>query len=598
MKKILFVFLVVTFLIGLSISADAAKNDDLIINDNRIFDLGNKYTSLVSALYEEETARIGLDGYHYSIGKRDRQSEIKKSKAITSLLEAIYDVEPKNLSPYARADYYTLKELVGLKNFNSNIVNQFSLDPMWYLEPLDTIYEILLKDFLPDQDRLSYAMKRLEMMPEVLAQAEDNLTNPSELSLRVAIEKINAENENMQSFTALVKRIYNNKLSKEQIKQLSQRLTTALNKYKTFLQNKLKSGNFSDFRIGDENYEYLYEEVYSVPTRYGKVSNLLRKNLEEAEADLMLTIQSMKEPPAEENEEEAEQTVTPNDYYTLAAKYKNAPEYDKVLRTYSDEVKESDQFFVSKKLFPTISLPLVITPAPPVLRSMPSQVTVYPPVPLAEKQSGDILVSLPKKLNLNKKEFNLKYNYGKIKFNAAEFITPGQSLIYSVEPVNSSLLYKLSNDIFYIHGWMKYALDTAYQNGFFDYEEDKLNYHWFNYKKAVYALVDYELQTKNWDYNVALEFIKQSGIKEAEAQAELDYLALRPFDAVSYIIGAQEFNRLKNKYKKKQGKDFDILTFNTKVLSLGRIPLITLEDSLEKAYAKKEVDSLFNMTYF
>ena len=437
-------------------------------------------------------------------------------------------------------------------------------------------------------------------------QAEEYERIMSQIRMSNLLTEYKNKKCNKNEYNQVIKFMENNslkeyvlgKLSKEQIKQLSQRLTTALNKYKTFLQNKLKSGNFSDFRIGDENYEYLYEEVYSVPTRYGKVSNLLRKNLEEAEADLMLTIQSMKEPPAEENEEEAEQTVTPNDYYTLAAKYKNAPEYDKVLRTYSDEVKESDQFFVSKKLFPTISLPLVITPAPPVLRSMPSQVTVYPPVPLAEKQSGDILVSLPKKLNLNKKEFNLKYNYGKIKFNAAEFITPGQSLIYSVEPVNSSLLYKLSNDIFYIHGWMKYALDTAYQNGFFDYEEDKLNYHWFNYKKAVYALVDYELQTKNWDYNVALEFIKQSGIKEAEAQAELDYLALRPFDAVSYIIGAQEFNRLKNKYKKKQGKDFDILTFNTKVLSLGRIPLITLEDSLEKAYAKKEVDSLFNMTYF
>ena len=54
----------------------------------------------------------------------------------------------------------------------------------------------------------------------------------------------------------------------------------------------------------------------------------------------------------------------------------------------------------------------------------------------------------------------------------------------------------------------------------------------------------------------------------------------------------------KNKYKKKQGKDFDLATFHTKILSLGRIPLIALEDSLEKAYAKKEVDSLFNMTYF
>ena len=598
MKKLLSVTLIIISLFALGISAQAAKRDDLIINDNRVFDLGNKYTSLVSSLYAEETARLGLDGYHYSIGKRDRQSEIAKSKAITSLLEAIYDVKPKNLSPYARADYYTLKELVGLKHFNSNVVSQFSLDPMWYLEPLDTVYEILLKDFLPDQERLNYALRRLDMLPEVLQQAEENLTNPSELSLRLAIEKINAENENMQSFTALVKRISNSKLSKEQIKQLSQQLTNALNKYKAFLQKKLQSGEFADFRIGNDNYEYLYQEVYSVSIRYGKLSGLLRKNLEQAEADLIETMQAMETPSAEEETEAEEPIITPNSYYTFAAKYTNAPEYDKVLKAYSDEVKKADKFFVTKKLFPTISLPLVVTPAPPVLRSMPSQVTVYPPVPLAERQSGDILISLPKKLNLNKKQFRSNYNYGKIKFNAAEFITPGQTLIYSVEPANISLLYKLSNDIFYIHGWMKYAIDTAYENGFFNKEEDKLNYHWFNYTKAVYALVDYELQTRNWDYNTALEFIKESGIKEAEGQTALDYLALRPFNAVSYVVGAQEFDRLKNKYKKKLGEDFDLLTFHTKILSLGRIPLIALEDSLEKAYAKKEVDSLFNMTYF
>ena len=111
-------------------------------------------------------------------------------------------------------------------------------------------------------------------------------------------------------------------------------------------------------------------------------------------------------------------------------------------------------------------------------------------------------------------------------------------------------------------------------------------------------MVDYELQTKNMDYKSALEYIKASGIQEDEAKTALNYLALRPFDAVSYIVGAQEFARLRNKYKKQQGKEFDILTFHTKVLSVGRIPLIALEDALEKAYTKKEVDSFFSMTYF
>ncbi len=600
MKKILNVFLVCVSLLNLGINADAAKREELVVNDNRIFDLGNKYTAMISALYEEETARVGLGVYHYSIGKRNQQTEVAKSKSITSLLEAIYDIKPKDLSAYARADYYTLKELAGLKHFNSKVVNQFSLDPMWYLEPLDTVYEILIKNFLPEQERLRYALGRLGMLPEVLKQAEENLTTPSELSLKLAIEKIKAENSNLQSFTALVKRISNDKVSKEQIKQLSQQLQTALNKYKTFLEKKLKSDEFSDFRIGNDNYEYLYQEVYSVPGKYSKLSTLLKTNFEKATADLLEWLTTMQILSAENIDQENKEMpeTLPSDYYVLSEKYKDAPGYDKVLKAYSEEVQKADQFSVTKKLFPTLSLPIVIISAPPVLRSNPSQVTVYPPVPLAQKQNADILVTLPKKLNLNKNEFKLNYNYSKIKFNSAEFITPGQTLIYSVEPANLSLLYKLSNDIFYVHGWIKYAIDTAYENGFFNKEEDKLNYYWFNYKKALYALVDYQLQTKKLDYKSALQYIKESGIQEDEAKTALNYLALRPFDAVSYIVGAQEFKRLQNKYKKKQGKEFDILTFHTKVLSVGRIPLIALEDALEKAYNKKEVDSFFSMTYF
>ena len=103
---------------------------------------------------------------------------------------------------------------------------------------------------------------------------------------------------------------------------------------------------------------------------------------------------------------------------------------------------------------------------------------------------------------------------------------------------------------------------------------------------------------KDLDYNSALAYITDAGIKEEEAKTYLNYLALNPFDAVSYIVGAQEFERLKTKYKKQLGKNFNLATFHTKILSLGRIPMIALENSLAKAYAKKEVDSYFSLTYF
>ncbi|MBO4707607.1 MAG: DUF885 family protein [Elusimicrobiaceae bacterium] len=605
MKKTLSTLLLIGVLLGVVNFSFAltAKEENLLINDDQIFSLANKYTSIVHALFDEEAVRLGLTGHRNEIIKRDTQNEITKIKALNSLKASLDNIKPSSLSSYVQADYYTLKELVSLKYFNTEIKKQFETDPMWYLESMDVVYELLLKDFLPTQERLDYAFKRLEAIPDILADAQDNLKNPSELSIQLAIEKVNLEVTNMQSIISLVQRISNDKLTKNEINQLTKKATTALNSYKTFLQKKLDEKNHQDFRIGSNDYEYLYQEVYMIPSRYGKLESILWKNLDQAQQSLLewitpKVIASLTDEEKEERLSNNKINIYPKDYYLISKNYKNAPEYDQILKTYSKEVRNADEFFVTKQLFPTLSLPIVITSAPPILRSMPSKVTVYPPVPLSEKRTGDVLISLPKKVNLNKTEYNANYNYGKIKFSSAEYITPGQTLIYSVEPANLSLLCKLSDDIFYTHGWIKYALDTAYENDFFSKDEDKLNYLWFNYKKAIYAIVDYELQTRVFDLQSSLDFIKNSGIEEKEAVSYLNYLALKPFDAVSYIIGAQEFERLRIKYQKKQKSDFNFVTFHTRILSVGRIPLIALENTLEKAYAKKETDSLFSLTYF
>lgn len=605
MKKILNIFLLLcTFLAALNICSNAAKNEeDLLVNDDRIFALSNKYTSMLASLYREDAARLGVNVYDYEVNIRNTQNEISKVKALTSLIQSVDNIKPESLSLYAQADYYTLKELINLRYFNTKIKNQFELDPMWYLQSLDTIYEIAFKDFLSYQERFDYILKIIDTMPETLQRAEENLTNPSDLSLKLTVERLNLELANVQGLIGFILRISDGtKASKLQLNDSIRPLEKALNKYKTFLQGKLRDKKYVDFRLGDENYKYLFQKVYMMPN-YKKLASVLEKNFKNAQKTLMETISSKVIPELSE-EQQKERFVKgviktfPKDYYILANKYKDAPKSDQVLQEYSKQITNADRFFVDNKIFPTLSLPINLAQAPQVFKNMPYQVTVYPPIPLVERQIADIFVMLPKKINSNKEEYALNYNYAKIKLNSAEFITPGKALIYSAEPVNISLAHNLSNDMFYINGWIKYALDTAYENDFFTTEEDKLNYIWFNYKKAVYALVDYKLQTKELDLDSALAYIKDAGIEESEAKNYLDYLALNPLDAVSYILGSQEFQRLRTKYKKQLGKEFDLLTFHTKVLSVGRIPIMALEKTLEKAYAKKDVDSYFSMTYF
>jgi len=605
MRKLLsisFLATAIMFAFAAPVLADL-QGEDLLVNDDRVFSLGNKYTALISAMYEDETAYIGLPGYHYTLSLHDAQSEMYKLKSLESFVETLNKIDPSSLSAFAKADYYTLKELVGLKLFDAKVKNQFETDPLWYLEPIYGVYKILFKNDLPLQERLSYAIKRLEMMPDVLEEAERNITNPPDLTLRLAIAQTELENQHFSNITTLINKLAEDKITKAQIRRIAPEVQKALTSYEKFLSDKLKDKEYADFRIGEENFKHLYQDVYSVPLKYNKLENTLLKNLDKEKEALIeymtpTVLSSLSEEEKQKRTVKKKVQIYPSDYYLLAKQYKDAPNYDNVLKTYSADAKKADAVFIKKQIFPPLSIPIKITNAPPILRSSHLPVTIFPPVPLADKEVVDVLVTLPKKLDHDKAKFNQDYNYGKIKFNSAQFITPGQTLIYSVAPANLSLLYKLSNDIFYIHGWIKYALNTAYENDFFNKEEDKLNLLWFNYTKAVYALTDYLLQTKELDYTSSLGYLNKAGIKKEDAEQYLDYLALHPFDAVSYIIGEQEFIRLRAKYKKKLGKNFNLQEFHTKILSIGRVPLYSMEESLNRAYAKKEVQSYFNMTYF
>ena len=141
MKKILNIFLFLgIFLTTLNTSSVAAKDEEeLLVNDDRIFALANKYTSMLAALYKEDAALLGINVYDYEVNVRNTQNEIAKSKALDSLAQSVENIRPDSLSSYAQADYYTLKELINLRYFNTKIKNQFQLDPMWYLQSLDTI---------------------------------------------------------------------------------------------------------------------------------------------------------------------------------------------------------------------------------------------------------------------------------------------------------------------------------------------------------------------------------------------------------------------------------------------------------------------------
>lgn len=574
-----------------------------MMSDQKIIDLSNKYVAMLSSIYPEEATRVGTLGYQNALNQRDMQTLVNNKRTLMSLKEALDKVEPKKLSLSKRIDYSVLNQMVNKKLFEIDVMQPASKDPLWYLDSIDAIYDVILKKYAPAPDRVRDGLKRLQALPQVLREAENNLDNPPDLRIRLAMQKANIAYTKFGNITTILSKLSQDEYTRTEVKKAAKAGQEAVKDYLDFLKTLSEGKPYVDFRMGEDNYVRLMKEVYHQNMPLNKLQKNLDKTLEDARQTLITALTPLIEP-AFTDEERAIRTnkkglieIAPTDYYLAAATIKDAPKYKDLLDTYAKDFKEAVKFFNSNKIFPVGALQVVIAQVPPYLASKTDTVTYLPPFPLLTRQMGDVLVNVPSPKEADELMPKL-FNYTAIKLSAAENINPGKNLMYSVLPEEGQVMRKVADDIFYTNGWINYSLDLALQAGYFDTDEEKLAVAWYNYKKAVLAVADVKMHTGKLNYTQTIDFIIDSGIQSAEAENLTDYIAMNPLASVGYEIGGQEFAKIKAKYQKKFGKTFDMQDYHKRVLMSGKIPMDLVDESVEQSYEKKEEISAFNMTYF
>ncbi len=607
MKKIISFLLI--FVFGLAVCAPAfaaiSKDADIdsVMVDNKVVELSNKYLAVLSSMYMEEATRVGISGYHSTLETRDQQSQIAKRNTMRSLKDALDKINVEALSTSTKADYYVLNELVSEKLFRINTESELTKDPAFYLLAINSIYDLLLKDFIPREERVSYAVKRLGELPAIFKEAQRNIDNPPDLRVRYAMDKANAAYNDFGNLNTIFNKLIADEYTRNQVKDDIAAAKDAVKVYYDFLKDMMLKKDYVDFRLGAENYNALYKDVYLQDIPLSKLPKILDKELETAREQLISALTPVIEPALTE-EERAQRTnkkgiieITPADYYKAKATFNKYVPMKSVLNTYAEEFSAASKFLDEKSAFPVSPVKVTVGRSPKYLENKLQPVTYLRPYPLLNKTMGDILVAIPTSKEIKEGKGWL-FTAGDIKFSAAENMTPGRNLMYSFTSEDGKILKKLSNDKFYINGWIKYSLNTAAEAGYLNTAEDKLNLAWYNYKAALFAIIDYQMQMLEINYTQALDFLISNGVKKEEAEPAADYIALNPLDGVATIIGAQEFNKVRAKFQKKLGKKFDLKDFNQRVLSIGRVPPVLLEEGLIKTYEKKATENVFNMTYF
>ncbi len=130
----------------------------------------------------------------------------------------------------------------------------------------------------------------------------------------------------------------------------------------------------------------------------------------------------------------------------------------------------------------------------------------------------------------------------------------------------------------YVEGWALYAELVADEAGLFRTPAERFGMLDGQALRAVRLVVDTGLHAFGWSREKAFQAMVTAGIHPTDASSETDRYIAWPGQALAYLTGRREIQRLRRERERREGSAFDIRRFHEDVLRHGKLPLTILAD--------------------
>ncbi len=151
-------------------------------------------------------------------------------------------------------------------------------------------------------------------------------------------------------------------------------------------------------------------------------------------------------------------------------------------------------------------------------------------------------------------------------------IIPGHHMQYSAAR-QSSLTHPIQNIatfIGYVEGWALYAERLAYEHQWLESDYQIMEYLMSELFRAVRLVVDTGIHSKKWSRQQAYDYM------EAHlgwgSYAQIDRYSVWPGHACAYKMGEIEILKIREKFKKSKGNDYNEKDFHSSILRYGSLP--------------------------
>jgi uncharacterized protein (DUF885 family) len=132
----------------------------------------------------------------------------------------------------------------------------------------------------------------------------------------------------------------------------------------------------------------------------------------------------------------------------------------------------------------------------------------------------------------------------------------------------------------YTEGWGLYSEKLADEMGLFRNEAERFGMLDAVAWRAARLVVDTGLHALRWTRQQSIDFLLETGLSETDAAIETDRYIAWPGQALTYMIGCREIEKLRRELTARDGSRFDLRAFHDAVLGHGSLPLATLSREL------------------
>ncbi|WP_410612931.1 DUF885 domain-containing protein [Amycolatopsis sp. lyj-109] len=237
--------------------------------------------------------------------------------------------------------------------------------------------------------------------------------------------------------------------------------------------------------------------------------------------------------------------------------------------------------------------------APQWFSRVPEQRCQVAPVPDAEAESGSIAYYIEPSLDgsrpgtyyANTREADQRQRTlsESVAFHEA---VPGHhfQLTLAQQLTGVPLLRRICMFNAYCEGWGLYAERLADEMGLYSDNAARLGLLTQDSMRAARLVVDTGLHALGWSRQQAVDYlVENTPMAQIEVEAEIDRYAGHPGQALGYMVGRLEIERLRTEAERELGERFDIREFHDTVLGSGTLPLPVLADVVADWVAARAV---------